>query len=389
MTDHDGRAYRRRSIPFLLLAIMSLLALGAAILAIITGGSTDAGSSAPGTTTVGGDTVAAVAGPGPTSFTGPGPFAAGSTTLALPSDGAPVEEWLPAAIRKLLPAGYTVTYPSGAERGLPVAKGRFPLVIFVHGYSGFRDQSTFLTAHLATWGFVVAAPDLLDHDLTAVLTGSQAASTARDVTEGAQTVDLMRSADRDASSPFAGRLDLTRVGAVGHSLGGGVAEELAASDPDVTTFIGLAGASVGALATGPSDRVPGKPGMLMVGTRDQVVGEAPIVRAFHQMSAPKRLVTIRGAGHLVFADICRIDPTGGGLLGAARVLHIAVPATLRKLATDGCEAPDLPVAQGWPVVRQAVTAQLRHVFGFDSSDAALSGLGTAFPVVGVNVSVAD
>ena len=34
-----------------------------------------------------------------------------------------------------------------------------PLVVFSHGNSGLRRQSTFLTTHLASWGFVVAAPD--------------------------------------------------------------------------------------------------------------------------------------------------------------------------------------------------------------------------------------
>ena len=33
------------------------------------------------------------------------------------------------------------------------------------------------------------------------------------------------------------------------------------------------------------------------------------------------------------------------------------------------------------MIRQAVTAQLRHVFGFDHSDAGLSGLAAAYPSV--------
>ena len=50
---------------------------------------------------------------------------------------------------------------TGGIRGLTVAQGRFPLVVFSHGYGGLRTQSSFLTAHLASWGFVVAAPDHL------------------------------------------------------------------------------------------------------------------------------------------------------------------------------------------------------------------------------------
>jgi hypothetical protein len=33
------------------------------------------------------------------------------------------------------------------------------------------------------------------------------------------------------------------------------------------------------------------------------------------------------------------------------------------------------------VIRQGVTAQLRHVFGFDASDAGLTGLAAACPKV--------
>jgi hypothetical protein len=104
------------------------------------------------------------------------------------------------------------------------------------------------------------------------------------------------------------------------------------------------------------------------------------------MTAPKRWVTLTNFGHLVFADICEIGSGQGGLLAIAKQVHVTVPASLKKLATDGCVAPDTPVTQGWPAIRQAVTAQLRYVFGFDASQAGLSGLQTAFPgVVASNV----
>jgi hypothetical protein len=97
------------------------------------------------------------------------------------------------------------------------------------------------------------------------------------------------------------------------------------------------------------------------------------------MATPKRLVTLHSFGHLVFADICDIGAGQGGLLAIAAQVHITVPQNLKKLASDGCLAPDTPVKAGWPAVRQAVTAQLRHVFGFDPSLAGLTGLRSAFP----------
>jgi len=394
---------RRRSRTALTCALLSVALVAAANVDVPP-------AVASAVTTLHGDTVPTVDHLGPRTFTRPGPFAAGETTLVLPSDHADVEvfypapagsarghtpatynvsAWLPPAIKALVPKNFNAgAYPTGAYRGLPVAPGRFPLVVFVHGYSGFRDQSTFLTSWLARWGFVVVAPDLPDNDLTAVLSGHSAAGIGSDIDEVASTVRLMGDKN-DGAGMFHGHLDLGRVAAVGHSLGGAVSEGVAAADPRVTTFIGMAGATVGSFgqtASGPTSVVPDKPGMLVVGTSDGIVQPATIATAFTHMVRPKRLVTLHDFGHLVFADICQIGKEQGGLLAIAAAIHVSVPPMLKALATDGCVPPDTPVTEGWPAIRQVVVAQLRHVFGFDRSLAGLTGLIPAFPgVVAANV----
>ena len=174
------------------------------------------------------------------------------------------------------------------------------------------------------------------------------------------------------------------MGAVGHSAGGAAVEALAATDPRVTTFIGLAGATVGSSLqskSGPGTVVPHQPGMLMSGTSDHVVSHMGMIAAYGRMRSPKRLILLRGAGHLVFADLCEVGSSQGGLLSIAAVLHVPVPASLVPLASDGCRPPDLAPPRAWPVIRQAVTAQLRYTFGFDTSTAGLAGLGAAYPGV--------
>jgi hypothetical protein len=106
-----------------------------------------------------------------------------------------------------------------------------------------------------------------------------------------------------------------------------------------------------------------------------------MITAYARMNEPKRLVLLRNFGHLVFADVCEIGTSQGGLLSIARALKIPVPASLLPLASDGCFPPDTPPPDAWPAIRQAVAAQLRHAFGFDSSTAGLSGLAQAFPSV--------
>ena len=362
---------------------------------------------------VDGDTVPTVGTLSSTSFVGSGPFAVGETTLTLPTDGAPVEvwypatkasvahrseasynvgDWLPAPLQKLvqklvqaIPGKVSIAHPSGGVRGVPVAPGRYPLVVFSHGYGGYRDQSTFLTAHLAQWGFVVAAPDHYSRDLAEVLGGPTGAKkNTSDVDDLRATVDLLAREDASASGRFRGHVDTSRVGAVGHSAGGAAVEALAAADPRVTTFVGLAGATAGSFGqtrSGSADEAPTQPGMLMSGTADQVVPSGSMITAYEQMNEPKRLVLLRNAGHLAFADVCEIGTAEGGLLAIANALKVPVPASLRPLANDGCLPPDTPPPQTWPAIRQAVTAQLRQAFGFDSSTAGLSGLEQAFPAV--------
>jgi predicted dienelactone hydrolase len=408
----------RRALPVGLVVLLLALAGGGVLLAVNESPPTPATRAPlPGTVLLRGDTVAVVDHLGPKSFVHPGPFATGETTLHLKSDGAPVElwypatrasvkgrrygtynlaNWLPPALINHLPPGESVTFPSGGVRGVAVARGRYPLVVFCHGFAGFRDQSTFLTSRLASWGFVVAAPDLLDYDLTAVLSGKAAPSSPVDIAEVESTISLMSHEDSKGSGTgsgtgrgrFVGRLDMHRIAVIGHSLGGSLAEQVAAVDPQVRTFIGMAGASVGALAprsTSRSGNVPDKPGLLMVGTADHVVRPQMIVDAFYDMVAPKRLVMLRGAGHLAFSDICELGAGRGGLLGVAASAHITIPAQLAALASDGCQPGDLPIRVGWELIRQVVTAQLRYALGFDHSQAGLTGLSRAFPrVVALN-----
>jgi predicted dienelactone hydrolase len=389
-----------------------LVLAGAAVLATCSWSpSAPQAATIPGTHIVEGVTVPTVGDLSSTSFVGRGPFAVGETTLTLPTDGAPVEvwypvtkasvthrheaaynlgDWLPAPLQQLVqkvvraaPHAVSIAYPSGGVRGVRVAPGRYPLVVFSHGYGGYRDQSTFLTAHLAMWGFVVAAPDQYSTDLTEVLGGPTGAKKdTSDVDDLQATIELLTREDASHSSPFHRHVDTGLVGAVGHSAGGAAVEALAAADPRVTTFIGLAGATVGSFGqtkTGPASRAPTQPGMLMSGTADQVVLSGSMITAYERMNEPKRLVLLRNAGHLAFADVCEIGTAQGGLLAIATALNVPVPASLRPLANDGCLGPDTPPPEAWPAIRQAVTAHLRHAFGFDSSTAGLSGLEQAFP----------
>jgi dienelactone hydrolase len=383
-------------IPFAILLLVATVGGLATIFALLHGGTTPSNGT--------GDSVPEVSSVSATTFSKAGPMGVGESTLRLP-DGSNVEIWypaspdgyhgkqasydvldyVPASITSAFPALKSEPYASGAIRDVRVADGRYPLVVFSHGFTGFNTQSSFLTSHLASWGFVVASPEHGDRDLTGVLqqflSGQPMTQIqSKDVSQLKATITLMEDESTNTSSRFDGHIDMTRIGAVGHSAGGSAVEKLAVVDPRVDTFIGLAGASFGAFgqSSGIGSKAPMVPGMLMYGTLDKVVEPDSMISAYNKLHQPKRLIGLSSSGHLVFADICKLAPKQGGLIGAAEKAGLPVPDTLKKLGTDGCFAPSMSVTEAWPAINQAVTAQLRWTLGFDESQAGLTGLEAAF-----------
>lgn len=130
----------------------------------------------------------------------------------------------------LLPAprelAVALWYPTDAESGLPVAysgvfpdalalgdaepvPGPLPLVLFSHGHQGFAGNSSFLMRHLASHGWLVAAPDHTDN-------------TTFDGSERTTEIYWERPLDLVAVlDAVRGEWDTTdELGVVGHSFGG-------------------------------------------------------------------------------------------------------------------------------------------------------------------------
>jgi alpha-beta hydrolase superfamily lysophospholipase len=258
---------------------------------------------------------------------------------------------------------------------VPISKsGPFPVVLFSHGYGGYPQQSSFLTDHLATWGFVVVAPDHRSRDLHAVLNGATGKG-QNDVTDLRQALAFVTTMNSTPGTLLTGKLDLSRVASLGHSAGGGAAIAVA-SDKDIRTYIGL--------APSPATPPPSKPGMIMQGTADKVVNPAGTKKLYAKLASPKRLILVDKAGHNVFDDGCIIGAAQGGLV--AFVKELKLPPAFLAIATDGCSAPDIYPPKAWPLIDQAVTAQLRWGLGIDRTPIGLgSGLDHAY--AGVTASV--
>ena len=322
----------------------------------------------------------------PSSYRDLGPWETGVTTLMLAD--RMVEIWYPVRpgdegdreqdayfIRDALPAGFNALLPddvnppflTDAYRDAPASKaGPFPLVLFAHGFASFRNQSTFLTTHLASWGFVVASVDYLERGLAAAL-GVQPDPTIEDTELTRRVVALLASENEREGGLLQGRVATDRIAITGHSAGGGTAIRFG-GEPDVVTYIPLsAGVSSDGTVT-----LPDRPSLWITGSIDAVVDPERSANAFAEASAPARFVSIENMGHLGPSDICAIGDSGGGVVQIALDAGLQLPENLVRLGTDGCQADALPVEDGWPTIRHFVIAQLRWAFGIDEEPVGLS-----------------
>lgn len=351
-------------------------------------------TSTPSASTPSASTPGPSAVPAPATFQAPGPYIPGVVTLALPDRSVEVwypadpgveagrakatyeiSDWLPPAFRAKVPPG-TAPFTTDAYRGLaPSHRGPFPLVLFSHGFGGYRDQSTLITTHLASWGFVVAAPDHLERGLASVF-GERPAVPMTDDQVLRATADLLDAESARPGAELSGIVAPGRLAIVGHSAGGFAAIHFA-SQPDVVTYVSLAaGATTGARPTALAD----KASLYMVGALDGIVPEASVESTYARAPTPTRLVVLANAGHLAFADICLVGAGKGGTLAVAAGLGITVPPSLARLATDGCEPGRLPILDGTAVIDHFIVAQLRSAFGIDRVPVGLGGSVTGmFP----------
>ncbi|CAN5727127.1 hypothetical protein BH10ACT1_BH10ACT1_24680 [soil metagenome] len=321
-----------------------------------------------------------------------GPHPVGNTSFAL-ADGRRVVAWYPATdsaadapketfdiasllspeLQSKIPADKRPIYEIDSHPGADAATdGPFPVVLFSHGYAGFPEQSADLVTHLASWGFVVVAPDHVERSLSGLL-----GVAAKDVPKLTDPVVLSQALDaaiadgkRD-DSPLHDLLNLEQVAVVGHSAGAGATYAEATAEPRIKAFIAYSVGLGGDDAEQAAPPVPKVPGMVMAGTKDGIIDFAKSQEVFDGMQAPKYFVQIDGAGHLVFSDLCLIGKDLGGLAGLIKEVGLDLPAQFSRLASDGCEAGDLDPTKAFPAIDHLSVAFLRSTFGIDKEPVGL------------------
>lgn len=319
-----------------------------------------------------------------TVFASPGPYVPGVLTLRVPATAAggrstTTEVWypvyplssrriitettydlkalLPPAQRKTLGSRPGTLQKTDAARGENIAPGGpFPVVVFSHGIAGFPTQSAFLMTHLASWGFVVVAPDHPSRDLAAVLRGTTTFTATDDVDDLRATVAAL------AKSSLRGSIDLNNLAGVGHSAGANAVVRWSANEPRVQGLVLLAGGVSGPFSGGRLPE-PMRPILFMSAANDKTISAESIASAYRSSQSPKRLIALNDSGHMAFTDLCTLGNVPGGLVGDAERLGIVVPPLLKTIGTDGCLTPNVATTKAWPIIKSSVVAELRAIFG--------------------------
>ena len=167
---------------------------------------------------------------------------------------------------------YEAEIRTNAYQDAPLAAsgGAFPLVLFGHRWGGTRTQDTFLAEELASHGYIVAATDHPGNAARVetrdgrVVTGQMgslidpARGVAQVMASWNAQLEVWTADDEFVLNALAAasgetgwlqdRVDMDRVGAVGHSFGGASSMRLLGLDPRVKCAINMDGWTFGGLA---------------------------------------------------------------------------------------------------------------------------------------------
>jgi predicted dienelactone hydrolase len=247
----------------------------------------------------------------------------------------------------------TYSYP---DAPLAAAQARYPVLLFSHGWGGFRQQNTYQMEELASHGYVVAAVEHTYGAVTTVFPDGRVArnnpdALPRNISEEAfaETAnrlvrqwagDLGFALDHlaglnefDPDGGFTDRLDLARVGALGHSTGGGAAVEFCGRDARCK-----AGLAMDAFLLPVSESIiedgVAQPFLFMFSETWTIGDNAQrFERLFQGLPNTAYWMTIAGTAHYDFTDLPMFSPLAStiglkGPLEGSRVLRIINDYTL-------------------------------------------------------------
>ena len=222
---------------------------------------------------------------------------------------------------------------SSAYTDIPANRrdGPYPVLIFSHGWNGFRQQSTFLMQELASHGYIVVAMEYpYGARLTVFPDGTQAPNNPAALPKGKPDAEYEAAGrilvnqwvgdigyaidslgllnQNDPEGQLTGMLNLDKLGAFGHSTGGGAAIQFCGTDPrckaglTLDAFMRPVGLDV--LTQGTK-----QPFFYMFSELWPFQRNTELFNQYYShVATSNRVVTILGADHYDFSDLPALSP---------------------------------------------------------------------------------
>ena len=229
-----------------------------------------------------------------------GPYEAGWTSATLNREG-----------RTLNTIIYYPSFVEGSETQIDTLHGPYQTIAFGHGF--FMQNSYYIShfKHLASYGFVIIAPQFPDNNHLQL---------AYDLI---YCINYIKSQNSVSTSRFFNIIDLTKAGLSGHSMGGGASLLAAANDSTITVAAPLAAAETNPSAVNVMNQIKGV--VYLISAQND--GIAPVnanqLPMYLNANPVKALPIIKGANHTKFMDTRIWDFTDpNGYLTAEQQLSI-------------------------------------------------------------------
>ncbi len=235
--------------------------------------------------------------------------------------GEPIEEFVLGSADR---AAFAALLPSAADPGtrrrtssardvaLVGSTSMFPVVVFSHCFDCVRFSSFSIAERLASFGFVVVAPDHVTDTLFDALAGNAVSITAAFLEVRRQDVSAVLDAVLDpvgTSLPVSlrGRLDPARVGIFGHSFGAATVGLALKEDPRLSAGFALAAPLANPLFPAVTMADIHSPVFLLQANEDNSIGTAGnafLQKNYDDATGPAWIAELADAGHWSVSDLC-------------------------------------------------------------------------------------